>query len=146
MFIFGFIFYTKINSNNQSIEIKTGKNPEITSYQATINDENPELTTEIINQEPAHESIGKPIVLTPEEKDFQILSPFANDVFVFDKSKPNHFQLINLKATHPVTWLIDQQKIGVGSSILWPAQIGEHEIIAKWGEISRSVNIKIQSN
>ena len=75
---------------------------------------------------------------------FRIITPFANDVFLFDPSKPSEFQKIKLEASEPAEWFVDGQFVGKGESVLWPLEKGEHRIKAVGEEGERVVDIRVR--
>ncbi len=86
-------------------------------------------------------------IVRPQEGDieeFRIITPFANDVFLFDITKPAEFQKVKLEASAPAEWFVDGQRVGEGPSVLWPLEKGEHRIMAIAGEEERVVEIVVR--
>jgi len=75
---------------------------------------------------------------------FRIISPFANDLFLFDPSKPAESQKVQLKASENAQWFVDDQSIGEGETVLWQIQRGEHTIRAVNGDLKKEVKIKVR--
>ena len=75
---------------------------------------------------------------------FRIISPFANDVFMFDTTKSSEFQKIKLEASVSAEWYVDGQFVGEGKSILWQLVVGEHQIKAVSDEGERVVDIRVR--
>jgi penicillin-binding protein 1C len=80
----------------------------------------------------------------PNPQGFRIISPFANDLFLFDPSKPAESQKVQLKASDSAKWFVDDQPIGMGESVLWQIQRGEHTIRAVNGDTKREVAITVK--
>lgn len=80
----------------------------------------------------------------PSKDTFRILSPFSNDLYQFDPSKPAGYQKIKLEASHSSDWFVDEQKIGTGSSILWQITRGEHFIKAVADGEEKVVRIEVR--
>ncbi|MBN2096262.1 penicillin-binding protein 1C [Candidatus Peregrinibacteria bacterium] len=78
----------------------------------------------------------------PEE--FRIITPFANDVFLFDPTKPSEFQKIKLEASASAEWFVDGQRVGEGLSVLWPLERGEHQIRSVADQEERVVEIVVR--
>ncbi|MBU1017793.1 penicillin-binding protein 1C [Patescibacteria group bacterium] len=75
---------------------------------------------------------------------FRIITPFANDVFLFDSTKPSEFQKIKLEASKSAEWFVDGQRVGEGESVLWLLEKGEHQIKAIGEEGERVVDIRVR--
>ena len=86
-------------------------------------------------------AVSKPQYL---DDGFRIISPFANDVFLFDSTKPSDSQKIKLEASKSAEWYIDGQFFGKGESVLWPLAVGEHQIKAVYEDEERIVNINVR--
>lgn len=86
----------------------------------------------------------EPVSLVQEESAFRILSPFANDRFLYDPSKPASVQKIKLSSNRRAEWLINGQLFAEGEEVLWPLQLGEVLIEAVSQDERRRVNIKVE--
>ncbi len=75
---------------------------------------------------------------------FHIISPFANDLFLFDPSKPAESQKVQFKASESAQWFVDDQLIGEGESVLWEIKHGEHTIRAVNEDVTRDVEIQVK--
>ncbi len=75
---------------------------------------------------------------------FHIITPFANDLFLFDPSKPSDSQKVELKASQSARWFVDDQPIGEGESVLWAITPGAHTIQAVSENESRKVEIVVR--
>ncbi len=75
---------------------------------------------------------------------FRIISPFANDLFLFDSNKPAEFQKIQLSASENAEWLVDGQFVGEGKEVLWPLEKGHHEVRASYDGEERVVGIEVR--
>ena len=80
----------------------------------------------------------------PTTDSFRIISPFANDIFLFDPKKPKGYQKIEFKASQKVKWYIGNKLIGEGTSVLWPIEKGKHQIKAVSGGDERIVLIEVK--
>ena len=85
-----------------------------------------------------------PATTTPTTNSFRIISPFANDIFLFDPKKPKDSQKINLQASQKAKWYINGKLIGEGISILWPIIRGKHQIKAISSSDERLVGIEVK--
>ena len=81
---------------------------------------------------------------TLQKSEFRIITPFANDVFLFDSTKPSEFQKIKLEASKPAQWFVDGQFVGEGKSVLWQLERCEHQIKAVGEEVERVVDIMVR--
>jgi len=75
---------------------------------------------------------------------FRILNPFANDVFLFDPSKPAEFQKVRFEASRSAEWFVDDRPIGEGSEVLWPLEKGAHVVRARFETEEREVMIQVR--
>jgi len=75
---------------------------------------------------------------------FRIITPFANDVFLFDPTKPSEFQKIKLEASASAEWFVDGQLVGEGKSVLWPLGKGAHQIKSVADGEERAVDIRVR--
>ena len=80
----------------------------------------------------------------PGLQGFRIISPFANDVFMFDTTKSSEFQKIKLEASQSSEWYVDGQFVGNGKMVLWQLEKGEHQIKAIGEKGERVVNINVK--
>lgn len=80
----------------------------------------------------------------PATDSFRIISPFANDIFLFDPAKPKGYQKIELKASQKAKWYVGDKLIGEGTSILWPIEKGKHQIRAFYNNEERAVEIEVK--
>jgi penicillin-binding protein 1C len=76
--------------------------------------------------------------------DFRIISPFANDVYLYDPTKPADTQKIQLQASESAQWFVDDRPLGQGESVLWTLSPGAHMIRAVSGDETREVEINVQ--
>ncbi len=79
-----------------------------------------------------------------DPQDFRIVSPFANDVYLYDPSKSAGYQKIKLEASERARWTIDGQFLGEGDSVLWPLTRGQHEVKAFYENLERRVDINVR--
>jgi len=86
-----------------------------------------------------NDSLHQPTINT-----FRIISPFANDIFLFDPNKPKGYQKINLQASKKAKWYVDGQFIGEGKTVLWPIKKGKHQIKAVYNQKERMVGIEVR--
>lgn len=109
-----------------------------------------------------HESTGTYLTLDPQinipvvrtgfvesalastSSEFRILSPFANDVFMIDPTKPVDYQKIKLEASEPAIWYVDDELVGEGKSVLWILKKGRHDVQAFSGDEERFVGIMVR--
>lgn len=77
-------------------------------------------------------------------QDFRIISPFANDLFLFDPRKPAEFQKIQLTASQNAEWFVDGQLVGEGKEVLWLLEKGIHQIRANYEIEERMVEIEVK--
>lgn len=77
-------------------------------------------------------------------KEFRIISPFANDVFLFDPTKPNGFQRIQLKSSQQAKWYINDVFLAEAAEVLWPLKRGRHVVKAVNGTEQRKVHIEVK--
>ena len=75
---------------------------------------------------------------------FRIISPFANDVFMFDTIRSSEFQKIKLEASKSAEWYVNGQLVGEGLSVLWTLVVGEHQIKAVGEDGERVVDINVK--
>ena len=61
---------------------------------------------------------------------FRIITPFANDLYLFDQNKPAGYQKIKLEASEAAKWYVDDKSVGEGQSVLWELVRGLHQIKA----------------
>ena len=80
----------------------------------------------------------------PGLQEFRIITPFANDVFLFDPLRPSESQKIKLEASEPAEWYADDQFIGKGESVLWSLEKGGHQIKAVYEDEERLVIIQVR--
>ena len=76
--------------------------------------------------------------------EFRIISPFSNDLFLFDSNKPAEFQKIQLTASKNSEWFVDGQFVGEGKEVLWPLEKGHHEVQATYDGEERVVGIEVR--
>lgn len=75
---------------------------------------------------------------------FRIVTPFANDQFLFDPAKPIEVQKVQLKASAEAQWFVDNELVGVGTEVLWTLKRGEHRIRATFEGETREVGIRVK--
>jgi penicillin-binding protein 1C len=80
----------------------------------------------------------------------RIVSPFDLDEFEFNANIPAETQQIKLQVEKapfigPVSWFVNQQKIGQGDFLFWPIQRGEFIIYAVGQNFSSNPPVEFQS-
>jgi len=78
------------------------------------------------------------------EDTFRIISPFSNDLFLFDPNKPAKYQKIKFQASESAEWYVDGQFVGEGEEVLWPLERGQHEVSAVFEGDERIVYINVK--
>ena len=89
-------------------------------------------------------STGDRSVIDRSSIGFHIITPFSNDQYLYDPEKLAESQKIELKASAPAEWFVDDKKIGDGEWILWQLALGKHRINAKQGSDIREVAIEVK--
>jgi penicillin-binding protein 1C len=87
-------------------------------------------------QNPENPEGGQSIARLQDLSDdkFHIITPFANDLYLFDPTKPTGFQKIKLQASESAEWFVDDMSIGEGEFVLWELKRGAHQIKAVSGD------------
>jgi hypothetical protein len=80
----------------------------------------------------------------PPADQFRIITPFANDLYLFDQNKPAGYQKIKLEASQSAKWYVDEKSVGEGKSVLWELVRGLHQIKAVSGAEERVVQVNVK--
>ena len=74
----------------------------------------------------------------------RITNPANGATYLIDPTLRAQFQTVRLRASAPVTWQVNQRRIGSGQSVEWQLTPGVHMITATDARGSDSVKIFVR--